>query len=193
MKITAVSFSYSENSMSYRGLLLMDHYIKFSNIIKMDLPICDSNKPDGEIPKEVEELDNILDKSDILVFSVPEYTGHYSVGFKNLLDWLVVKGYYNANLGQKYSISNKPIYVISFTPTYKGAGDRHFEMTKDILEKLGGRVKKMFVKNDCWNHLLPDNYKFVEKECKEILRKDMEDEVVGWKEKYKEWNDKWKK
>ena len=39
MKITAVSFSYSENSMSYRGLLLMDHYIKFSNIIKMDLPI----------------------------------------------------------------------------------------------------------------------------------------------------------
>ena len=106
MKITAVSFSYSENSMSYRGLLLMDHYIKFSNIIKMDLPICDSNKPDGEIPKEVEELDNILDKSDILVFSVPEYTGHYSVGFKNLLDWLVVKGYYNASLGQKYSISN---------------------------------------------------------------------------------------
>ena len=34
--------------------------------------------------------------------------------------------------------------------------------------------------------------KFVEKECKEILRKDMEDEVSGWKEKYKEWNDKWK-
>ena len=51
----------------------------------------------------------------------------------------------------------------------------------------------MFVKNDCWNHLLPDNYKFVEKECKEILRKDMEDEVSGWKAKYKEWNDKWKK
>ena len=66
-------------------------------------------------------------------------------------------------------------------------------MTKDILEKLGGRVKKMFVKNDCWNHLLPGNYKFVEKECREILRKDMEDEVGGWKEKYKEWNDKWKK
>ena len=84
MKITAVSFSYSENSMSYRGLLLMDHYIKFSIIIKMDLPICDSNKPDGVIPKEVEELDSILDKSDVLVFSVPEYTGHYSVGFKTV-------------------------------------------------------------------------------------------------------------
>ena len=189
-KITAVSFSYSENSMSYRGLLLMDHYIKFANIIKMNLPICDSNKPDGKIPDEVEALDNILDQSDVLVFSVPEYTGHYSVG---LLDWLVVKGYYNASLGQKYSITNKPIYVISFTPTFKGAGDRHFKMTKDILEKLGGRVKNMFVKNDCWNNLLPDNYKFVEKECKEILKKNMEDEVSGWKEKYNEWNNKWKK
>ena len=50
MKITAVSFSYSENSMSYRGLLLMDYWLEFSNIIKIDLPICVSNKPDGVIP-----------------------------------------------------------------------------------------------------------------------------------------------
>ena len=169
MNITAVSFSYSENSMSYRGLLLMDHYIKFSNIIKLDLPICNSNRPDGIIPKEVEAIDNILSKSDKLVFSIPEYTGHYCVGFKNLMDWLVVKAYYNADLGQQYSISNKEIYVISFTPAKKGAGDRHFDMTKQLLEKLGGNVKKMFVKHDCWEKLVPNNYKFVESESREII------------------------
>ena len=57
MNITGVSFSHSENSMSYRGLLLMNHFINFNNLIKIDLPICDSNKPNGVIPKKVEELD----------------------------------------------------------------------------------------------------------------------------------------
>jgi len=193
MNTTAVSFSYSESSMSYRGLLLMDHYIKFSNIIKMDLPICNSNRPDGIIPKEVEAIDNILSKSDKLVFSIPEYTGHYCVGFKNLMDWLVVKAYYNADLGQQYSISNKEIYVISFTPVKKGAGDRHFDMTKELLEKLGGNVKKMFVKHDCWEKLVPDNYKFVESESKEIINKNMLDQVSDWQKKYNEWDSKWKK
>jgi len=193
MNTTAVSFSYSESSMSYRGLLLMDHYIKFSNIIKLDLPICNSNRPDGIIPKEVEAIDNILSKSDKLVFSIPEYTGHYCVGFKNLMDWLVVKAYYNADLGQQYSISNKEIYVISFTPAKKGAGDRHFDMTKQLLEKLGGHVKKMFVKNDCWEKLVPDNFKFVENESKEIIKKNMLDQVDDWQKKYNEWDSKWKK
>jgi|TARA_B100000212_G_scaffold174432_1_gene131151 NAD(P)H-dependent FMN reductase len=192
MNITGVSFSHSENSMSYRGLLLMNHFINFNNLIKIDLPICDSNKPNGVIPKKVEELDNKLKESDALVFSIPEYTGHYSVGFKNLMDWLVVKAYYNADLGQKYSISNKPVYVITFTPAKKGTGDRHFDMTKDLLEKLGCRVNKMYVKNDCWDNLVPNNYDFVKKECKEILRKDMEDEVNGWQLKYEEWDNKWK-
>ena len=45
------------------------------NLIKIDLPICDSNKPNGVIPKKVEELDNKLKESDALVFSIPEYTG----------------------------------------------------------------------------------------------------------------------
>lgn len=193
MNITAVSFSYSENSMSYRGLLLMDHYIKFSNIIKLDLPICNSNRPDGIIPKEVEAIDNILSKSDKLVFSIPEYTGHYCVGFKNLMDWLVVKAYYNADLGQQYSISNKEIYVVSFTPVKKGAGDRHFDMTKELLEKLGGNVKKMFVKHDCWEKLVPNNYKFVESESREIINKNMLDQVSDWQKKYNEWDSKWKK
>ena len=65
-------------------------------------------------------------------------------------------------------------------------------MTKDLLEKLGCRVNKMYVKNDCWDNLVPNNYDFVKKECKEILRKDMEDEVNGWQLKYEEWDNKWK-
>ena len=32
------------------------------------------------------------------------------------MDWLVVGKQYNASLGQNYSISDKPVYVITFTP-----------------------------------------------------------------------------
>ena len=47
--ITAISFSYSDDSMNYRGLKLMNHFLNFDNLIRIDLPICNSNKPDGKI------------------------------------------------------------------------------------------------------------------------------------------------
>ena len=108
------------------------------------------------------------------------------------MDWLVVKSNYNADLGQEYCLTDKTIYVITFTPSKKGAGDRHFDMTKELIEKLGGKVKKMFVKNDCWDNLTPKNYSFVENECKQILRKNMKNEVNGWTKKFNEWDSKWK-
>ena len=192
MNITAISFSYSDDSMNYRGLRMMNHFINFDNLIRINLSMCNVNGPDGEIPKELDELHDKIIKSDKLVFAIPEYSGHYSVGFKNFMDWLVFKSNYNADLGQDYCITNKSIYVITFTPSKKGAGDRHFDMTKELIEKLGGKVKKMYVKNDCWDNLQPDNLNFVEKESKEILRTTMKNEVNGWIKKYNDWNDKWK-
>ena len=189
---TAISFSYSDDSMNYRGLRMMNHFINFDNLIRINLPMCNVNGPDGEISKELDELHDKIIKSDKLVFAIPEYSGHYSVGFKNFMDWLVVKSNDNADLGQDYCITDKSIYVITFTPSKKGAGDRHFDMTKELIEKLGGKVKKMYVKNDCWDNLVPNNFSFVEKESKEILRTTMKNEVNGWIEKYNDWNDKWK-
>lgn len=202
MNIVGVSFSYSDNSMNYRGLTLMHHHIGFSDIIKLDLPVCNSNKADGVIPQVVEKFDKRLEKSDILVFAIPEYTGHYAHGFKNAMDWLVVGKHYNASLGQQYSISDKPIYVITFTPALSPTGGRHFDMTKHLLtEKLGADVKSMYVKNNCWEELLPNNYDFVRRECNDILscknfkstekRNDMSEHINDWTERYKQWDKKW--
>ena len=189
---TAISFSYSDDSMNYRGLKLMNHFLNFDNLIRIDLPICNINGPTGTMPVQFDILNDKIMNSDKLVFAIPEYSGHYSVGFKNFMDWLVVKSNYNADLGQDYCITDKSIYVITFTPSKKGAGDRHFDMTKELIEKLGGKVKKMYVKNDCWDNLTPNNYQFVEKESKEILRTTMKNEVNGWIEKFNEWDKKWK-
>ena len=189
---TAISFSYSDDSMNYRGLKLMNHFLNFDNLIRIDLPICNINGPTGTMPVQFDILNDKIMNSDKLVFAIPEYSGHYSVGFKNFMDWLVVKSNYNADLGQDYCLTDKKIYVITFTPSKPGAGDRHFDMTKELIEKLGGKVKKMFVKNLCWENLIPTNYKFVEKECKEILRTTMKNEVNGWIDKFNEWDKKWK-
>ena len=203
MNIVGVSFSYSENSMAYRGLLLMDHFLQFSDIIKIDIPLCDSNKPDGVVPEDVDAFIEKLRVADVLVFSIPEYTSHYSAAFKNAMDWLVVATNYNSTLGTKYPTSDKPVYVMTFTPANEGAGHRHFDMTSELLEKLGAEVKQCVVKNTCWMHLVPGNFSFVEQECKEILntrvhkqetvKQDMSNEVPGWIEKYNKWNEQWKK
>jgi len=202
MNIVGVSFSYSDNSMNYRGLTLMDHHIGFSDIIKLDLPVCNSNKADGVVPPKVKNFDERLEKADVLVFAIPEYTGHYAHGFKNVMDWLVVGKQYNASLGQNYSISDKPVYVITFTPALAPTGGRHFDMTRHMLEeKMGCDVKAMYVKNNCWEELLPNNYDFVWTECDAILsckgfrkiekRNDMTNEVNGWIERYEKWDEQW--
>lgn len=204
MKIMGVSFSYSKNSMGLRGLKLMDQYLNFDSLYQIDLPFCNNNKPDGNVPESVEEFVKLLDNSDVLVFSVPEYAEHCSAGFKNALDWLVVKQNFNSTLGQGYCISSKPTYVITFTPAKKGAGHRHFDITRKALEKLGADVRDCFVKNDGWDNVIPGNYNFVQKECEKILKdtetesntktsaaNNMSNEVSDWIDKYNQWNMKW--
>lgn len=202
MKITGISFSYSKDSMALRGLFLMDSFLHFYNLHQINLPFCNSNKPNGLVPQSVQLFIDIICDADILVFSVPEYSEHYSAAFKNALDWLVVEQNFNSSLGQDYCITNKPIYVITFTPAKTGAGDRHFEMTTHILKKLGADIRKCFVKNNGWQEVVPNNFKFVEQESNEILntliveRKqsnevDLKNEVPEWINKYEEWNNKW--
>ena len=203
MKIVGISFSYSKDSMALRGLKLMDHYLKFTHLHQIDLTFCDSNKPDGVVPDSVHRFTKILNEADVLVFSVPEYSEHYSAAFKNALDWLVVESSMNSTLGQQYSISNKPTYVITFTPAKVGAGHRHFDITQHALEKLGADVKELFVKNDGWDNVIRNNFQFVDTECARILnttitelqpviKKDMSNDVPGWNIKYNNWNEKWK-
>ena len=83
------------------------------------------------------------------------------------MDWLVVKSNYNADLGQDYCISDKSIYVITFTPSKKGAGDRHFTMTKELIEKLGGKVKNV-CKKLMLGKFIPTNYSFVKKNVNKL-------------------------
>ena len=75
-------------------------------------------------------------------------------------------------------------------------------MTRHMLEeKMGCDVKAMYVKNNCWEELLPNNYDFVWTECDAILsckdfrkiekRNDMSDQVDDWNKRYEKWDEQW--
>jgi len=201
-KIIGISFSYAKNSMNARGLTLMN----LDNVYDMtyfDMPICNVNIADGNVPPSVHNFIKVLKDADILVFAIPENTAHYGSGFKNAMDWLICASNYNADLGQDGPFFNKPIYVITFTPAYKPAGDRHFDMTKHLLQdKMGGIVYNSFVKNGGWNECVPDNYEWIRKEREEIYNTtmpephpridDWQDMPNKWIEQYKIWDNKWK-
>jgi NAD(P)H-dependent FMN reductase len=206
-KISAFSFSSSPDSMNTRGLKLMNtRGITFHTLKDMgdyNIPICDSNKCDGLVPDSVKKFDEDMQNSDVIIFAVPECTGHYSGVFKNAMDWLVVKSYMNNSLGTSYGFSNKPVILMTFSPA-KEAGNRHFDMTRELLQKMGAKVIHSFVKNDCWKNLYPNNYKFVEKECNFIsafsnkFEPYDEVEVRQWQNTddiqklYDDWNKLWK-
>ena len=206
-KITGVSFSYAHNSLQTRGLSLMTDIIPM-NIVDMttfNMPMCNSNKSDGVVPKSVDNFISVLEEADILVFAISEATGHYSAGFKNAMDWLVVKSQFNAKLGTNYAITDKPIFVITFTPTkYEPNGARHFDMTSQLLVKLGANVIDTYVINDSWKTIIPGATDAVQRPCTGIkefcdtyvpsnkLPVAVADNSPQWLTAYNEWDEKWK-
>lgn len=205
-KLVSISFSYAENSLQTRGLKLLSENISMSvyDMLDFNMPMCNSNKSDGIVPTSVNEFIDVLENADVLVFAISEATGHYSAGFKNAMDWLVVKSQFNAKLGTNYAITNKPIFIITFTPTkYEPNGARHFEMSSHLLTKLGSNVIDTHVVNNSWNTIIPGNVDAVENYCTKIKNfindyelpiKDtalINDNSNGWLSAYNEWDKKW--
>ena len=206
MKVCAVNFSYSNDSMGMRGLQLLNECKPFDSIINVtdyNIPVCDSNKADGVVLPQVEKMFNDMCGYDAYVFSIAEYSGAYCVGFKNIMDWFVVKTFYNSTLGQGYPFTNKPIAVVTFTPTTNN-GDRHFGMTEKLLKKLGGTVVTSIAFQNGWNTVVPNNSKHFEQTNLEILNKlehtqidhvqlhpKAQRDAMQWITKYDDWNEQW--
>jgi NAD(P)H-dependent FMN reductase len=210
-KIVGISYSYAHNSLQTRGLTLLSKTIPMSvyDMLDFDMPMCNSNKSDGVVPFSVDKFNSVLEEADILVFAISEATSHYNSGFKNAMDWLVVKSKFNARLGTDYTITDKPIFVITFTPTVRNEsmnGARHFDMTRHLLEKLGSNVVDMFVIHDCWRTIVPGNESHLTELSKSIKIFDsnyqsstlskykINDDTSSprWLELYNEWDNKWK-
>lgn len=207
MRVCAVNFSHSTDSMGMRGLELLNNckpFDKLINVIDYDIPVCDSNKADGVVPQPVIDMFNDMCGYDAYVFSVAEYSGAYCVGFKNIMDWFVVKTYYNISLGDGYPFTNKPIAVVTFTPTIE-SGHRHFPMTQYLLDKLGGTVATSVAFTNGWNTVVPNNHEHFRHDYESIINSLTHCNITAvdlcanakanaqqWINVYERWNNEWK-
>ena len=85
MKVVGISFSYADNSLQMRGLKLLQEKLDMEvfGMLDFNMPICNSNKSDGNVPNSVEQFVKKLDDADVLIFAKSEATSHYCAGFKN--------------------------------------------------------------------------------------------------------------
>tara|TARA_Y100000385_G_C12975729_1_gene586083 strand:- start:96 stop:734 length:639 start_codon:yes stop_codon:yes gene_type:complete len=209
MNIVGISFSHAENSLQTRGLYLMQDILPINTVCDMtnyNIPVCSSNKSDGVVPQSVDNLISVMESADVLIFAISEATGHYCAGFKNVMDWLVVKAKFNARLGTDYAITDTPIFVVTFTPAKnENVGNRHFAMTVDLLEKLGAKVQKTSVIPDSWKTVIPGHSAAVKPVCRVIsdflklytpnsitTHKKDDTDSLHWLTNYNEWDMKWK-
>lgn len=195
-KTIALSGSASPDSINYRGLQLLSKHCAFDvdSLANYDIPVINSNASDGVVPQEVDKLITKLYEYNQFVFAVPEMTGQMGAAFKNFLDWLVVKGYMNSNLGTQYPFSNCVTLLLTFTPSFKEGGNRHFPATKEILVKLGANVVYTKCFNNSWKNVVPDNEEFYKQDAEIIQRYLSYDNSTSnkWQQKYIDWNNKWK-
>ena len=208
MKVVGISFSYADNSLQTRGLKLLQEKLDMQvcDMLDFNMPMCNSNKSDGNVPNSVDKFVDVLNSADVLIFAISEATSHYCAGFKNAMDWLVVKAKFNANLGTDYAITDKPIFVVTFTPTkYSPNGGRHFNMTTQLLEKLGSKVKECHLINDSWKTVIPGGINAVKSVYSAVesflgtytpsstkTRCNEEYSSLTWLKSYNEWDIAWR-
>jgi hypothetical protein len=170
-KIVGMAFSYAENSMQYRGIQLLSHWVPFYKIYTLadfDIPLMRTNKPNGDSTESVKQFVSAMDEADALVFGIAEMAAQPYSGFKNAMEWLITDINTDKDMSRSYSISNKPLCTTTFTPGAEPAGSRHFEAINKLLWQLNCNIRTNYVWNDAWEHLLPDNVEWVKKQGKEM-------------------------
>jgi chromate reductase len=142
MKIIAFGASPSRNSINkklatYAASLFENGEVEVLDLNAYQMPIfsVDIEKEIGQHPLAQAFLDKIAG-ADILVVSMAENNGNYSVAFKNVFDWCTR---INAKVFQE-----KPMLLMA-TSTGAKAGANVLGIAKDAFPYYGGNIKATFL------------------------------------------------
>ena len=96
------------------------------DLAEYNLPILEEKYSDkNDMPKGLHEIQNLLDKSDALIFLSPEYHGSYTGALKNAIDYFWKE------------FAKKPIGVVAVASGRMGGINASSDMQKLVLA-LGG-------------------------------------------------------
>ena len=141
MKIIAFAGSNSQQSInkhlaSYAASLFENAQLEVLDLNDFEMPVfsVDLEKEIGQHEKAQLFL-NKIESSDILVISLAENNGNYSVAFKNVFDW--------SSRINKEVFQQKPMLLMATSPGPRG-GASVLEIAKNALPRYGGDIKATF-------------------------------------------------
>ena len=136
-KIIALGASNSKKSINKQLAIFVANQINNTETIVVDLnnydiPIYGIDfETEHGIPKQIQELNNLLASVDGIVISMAEHNGSYSAAFKNIFDWL--------SRVDKYVWKDKPMFLMATSPGGRG-GASVLETAKNSFPRLGGNI-----------------------------------------------------
>ena len=141
MKIIAFAGSNSQNSINKKLAFYAAHLFENAELEILDLndfqmPLfgVDIEKEIGQHPLAKAFLDKIA-QTDILVVSLAENNGNYSVAFKNVFDWC-------SRISGKI-FQEKPMLLMATSPGARG-GATVLEIAKNAFPRFGAIIKATF-------------------------------------------------
>ncbi|MCB9203264.1 MAG: NAD(P)H-dependent oxidoreductase [Flavobacteriales bacterium] len=142
IKILAFGGSNSKNSINkqlaeYASSLFDDALVNLIDLNDYPLPIygVDTEINDG-IPKSAFAFAELIDNSDLLVISLAEHNGAYSVAFKNVFDWI-------SRIPNRKVFNDKKIFLLATSPGARGGGSV-LEIAKNRFPYNGGEIVGTF-------------------------------------------------
>lgn len=141
MKIITFAGSNSKNSINKKLATYVAHLFENATVDVLDLndyalPVfgVDLEAEIGQ-PKLAKDFLDQLAMADIIVLSLAENNGNYSVAFKNIFDW--------ASRQYKDVFQQKPMLLMATSPRGRG-GASVLELAKENLPRYGANIKATF-------------------------------------------------
>ncbi len=141
LKILAFGASNSRNSINkqlaaYAAAQVEEAAITLIDLNDFEMPIYGVDREEEEgIPSLAHDFKALIEAHDLLVISMAEHNGSYTVAFKNLLDW-------TSRIEQKLW-AGRPIFMLSTSPGKRG-GASVLETASVRAGFMGGEVVATF-------------------------------------------------
>lgn len=129
-----------------------------------EAPIFSVDQEKEGVPPVIKAFIKVIEESDVIVLSLAEHNGNFTVAFKNIMDW--------ASRVDRSFWSDKPIFLLSTSPGSRG-GRTVLNLGKKIISRMGGRIVAEFSLPQFNENFSPLNG-VLDKELRELYKKEVE-------------------
>ena len=139
-KIIAFGGSSSKNSINkklatYTAKQFKNTEVEILDLNDFEMPLFSVDKEENGFPEEAQKFLNKIKEADLIVVSLAEHNGNYSVAFKNILDW-------SSRINNKI-FQGKKMLLMATSPGGRG-GKSVIEIAKDRFPRHGANLVGTF-------------------------------------------------